>query len=120
MTSPLDLPSLDFGPWRLRAGAPIHLGVVIDGLVGERAAPADYVNDVLLAPEHRETFFALIDRAGLVVCRAVGGDDALHRDVRGRSSRGRLSHDSEGGSRTARVDRLPVTRGDAVVAQKRA
>ena len=91
MTSPLDLPSLDFGPWRLRAGAPIHLGVVIDGLVGERAAPADYVNDVLLAPEHRETFFALIDRAGLVVCRAVGGDDALHRDVRGRSSRGRLS-----------------------------
>ena len=31
-----------------------------------------------------------------------------------------VDHDSEGGSRTARVDRLPVTRGDAVVAQKRA
>ncbi len=86
-----DVAALTFGAWRLRVGAPTHLGVVVDGLDGEGSAPADYVNAVLLAPEHRETFFALIDRVGLVVCRAVGGDDALHRDVRGRSSRGRLS-----------------------------
>lgn len=86
-----DLASLAFGPWRLRVGPTIHLGVVIDGLAGAGAPPTDYVNEVLLAPEHRERFFALIDWAGLVVCRAVGGDDGLHRDVRGRSSRGRLS-----------------------------
>ncbi len=86
-----DASTLQFGPWRLRLAPWSGLGVVIAGLDGEPAAPADYVNDVLLAPEHRETFLALIDHAGLVVCRAVGGDDALHKDVRGRSSRGRLS-----------------------------
>ena len=83
--------SLDFGPWRLRPAARPHLGVVIEGIAGDDAPPADYVNAVLLAPVYRETFFSLIDRVGLVVCRSVGGDDALHRDVRGRSSRGRLS-----------------------------
>lgn len=87
----IDLGSYHFGPWRLRAGEPVHLGVVVEGIAGEGAAPADYVNDVLLTPEHREAFFSLVDRAGLVVCRNVGGDDARHRDVRGRSSRGRLS-----------------------------
>lgn len=64
---------------------------MIEGLEGEGTARTDYVNDVLLAPEHRDAFFALVDRVGLVVCKHVGGDDALHRDVRGRSSRGRLS-----------------------------
>ena len=80
-----------FGGWRARIGAWQGLGVVIDGLDGDKPTPADYVNEVLIAPAHRETFFALIDRVGLVVCKRVGGDDALHRDVRGRSSRGRLS-----------------------------
>ncbi len=81
---------LRVGAWRLRQAPWDGLGVVIDGLDGE-GAPADYVNDVLLAAEHRENFFALVDQAGLVVCKHVGGADALHREVRGRSSRGRLS-----------------------------
>ncbi len=80
-----------FGPWRLRVAASTGLGVVIEGLDGPTAAPADYVDQVLLTDEHREAFFALIDRSGLVVCKHVGGDDATHQDVRGRSSRGRLS-----------------------------
>ena len=63
----------------------------LDGLEPTAATPADYVNEVFLAPEHRDAFFALVDDVGLVVCKIVGGDDALHRDVRGRSSRGRLS-----------------------------
>jgi len=82
---------LTFGPWRLRRAASPGLGTIILGLEGEEAAPADYVNEVFLAPQHREQFFALVDHAGLVVCKSVGGDDALHRNVRGRSSRGRLS-----------------------------
>ena len=53
--------------------------------------PADYVDEFLLAPTHREAFLRLIETEGLVVCRDVGGEAARHRDVRGRSSRGRLS-----------------------------
>jgi hypothetical protein len=83
-----------FGAWRARVGAWSGLGVVIEGLVNAVdgvLAPADYTNEVLLSEPHREAFLALIDRAGLVVCKQVGGDDAGHRDVRGRSSRGKLS-----------------------------
>ena len=79
---------LAFGSWQCRIVPSAGLGLVIDGIDG---APADYVNAILLAPEHREAFFALVDREGLVVCKRVGGDDALHKDVRGRSARGRLS-----------------------------
>jgi hypothetical protein len=86
-------PTLDLGPWRPRFAAWPGPGVVIEGLEHAHgvATPADYVNEVLLTAEHRAAFLALIDRAGLVVCKHVGGDDAQHRDVRGRSSRGRLS-----------------------------
>ncbi len=81
-----------FGPWELRLAPWSGLGLVILGLDGgDRSAPPDYVNAILLAPDHREPFFSLVDRVGLVVCKFVGGDDALHREVRGRSSRGRLS-----------------------------
>jgi hypothetical protein len=98
-----------FGDWRARTAPTAGLGVVILGLDGPRAAPPDYVNDVLLVDAHREAFFALVDRAGLVVCKNVGGDDALHRGVRGRSSRGRLSqgeyfhHDGCSGPEKPRV-----------------
>jgi hypothetical protein len=85
--------SLQLGPWRLRLAPWTGLGVVIEALESPdgEPVPADYVNDVLLREPIREAFLALIDRAGLVVCKQVGGDDAAHRDVRGRSSRGKLS-----------------------------
>ena len=91
---PIEPAALRFGPWRLRvlaSGSP-H-AVIIDGLDHDdgEVAPADYANEVLLTEEHRGQFLALIDGVGLVVCRNVGGDDAGHRDVRGRSSKGRLS-----------------------------
>ena len=93
MPTALDLAAAPLGPWRLRLAPWSGLGVVVDGLERDdgAAAPADYANAVLLTPEHRAQFLALIDAAGLVVLKNVGGDDALHRDVRGRSSRGRLS-----------------------------
>ena len=72
----MDDAMLRFGAWRLRPTAWAGLGVVVDGLVHDQpevAAPADYVGEVLLAPAHRDAFFALIDHAGLVVCRNVGG-----------------------------------------------
>ena len=81
-----------FGEWRARTQPWQGLGVVITGLAHEtRETPLDYVNDILLTPAHREAFLALVEEAGLLVCKNVGGDDALHKNVRGRSSRGRLS-----------------------------
>ena len=80
-----------FGEWHARSVPWPGSAVVIEGLSGRTTTPADYVNEVLLTDEHREAFFALVDHAGLVVCKHVGGDDAGHKGVRGRSSRGRLS-----------------------------
>lgn len=101
-----------FGPWRLRTVPWTGLGLIVDGLVHDDAAvvaPESYVDLVLLTAEHRDAFFALIDRVGLVVCRGVGGDDATHAEVRGRSSRGKLSpselyhHDGCSGPEKPRV-----------------
>jgi len=96
-----------FGPWRLRL-APWHgLGIVVTGLDGD--APASYVDDALLTEPYREQFFSLVDRVGLVVCKNVPREHANHRDVRGRSSRGRLSqgeffhHDGCAGPEKPRV-----------------
>jgi len=108
----LHLSTFQFGAWRPRLGAWSGLGVVIEGVVNDVPgvlAPADYTNEILLAEPHREAFLELIDRAGLVVCKQVGGDDAAHRDVRGRSSRGKLSqseyyhHDGCSGPNKPRV-----------------
>lgn len=107
-----DLPGIfHFGAWRVQLAAWSGLGVVIEGLVHEAGviAPADYTNEILLAEPQREAFLALVDRVGLVVCKQVGGDDAAHRDVRGRSSRGKLSqgeyyhHDGCSGPNKPRV-----------------
>jgi hypothetical protein len=55
------------------------------------ATERDFLHEDLLAPARREAFFALVDAVGLVVVRAVSADPSGYRDVRGRSSRGRLS-----------------------------
>ena len=99
-----------YGHWRLRLQPWDGLGIVIEGLdSASRPPPRDYVNEVLLAPEHCEAFLSLIDRKGLVVCKNVAGDDHLHTEVRGRSSKGRLSqgeyyhHDGCAGPEKPRV-----------------
>ncbi len=80
-----------FGAWSLVATRAQPLGVVIHGVRGDVDAPADWLHDVLLQPEHREQLFALVDREGLIVCRDVATTHPSYCDVRGRSSRGRLS-----------------------------
>jgi hypothetical protein len=85
---------LRFGPWTLTTAPWAGLGLIVVGLVHDDdgvSAPDDYVNDVLLSDEHKLSFFDLVDVVGLVVCRNVKGDDAAHVEVRGRSSRGKLS-----------------------------
>ena len=58
---------------------------------GAAIAPSDYLHDILLQPAWRESFFELIDATGLVVCLNLDSRHPSYRDVRGRSSKGRLS-----------------------------
>ena len=86
---------LDFanGLWRVRRPKPFVL--VIEGQVSDRhdgaAGPSDYLHNKLLLPEWREAFYQLVDATGLVVCLNLRTQHATYRDVRGRSSKGRLS-----------------------------
>ena len=76
--------------WRVRRPKPFVL--VIDGEAGsENAGPFDYLHDKLLLPEWREAFYQLVDATGLVVCLNSHTQHPTYRDVRGRSSKGRLS-----------------------------
>jgi hypothetical protein len=51
----------------------------------------DYLHDILLAPEHREAFFDLIEQERLVICKNVRSDASTYRKVRGKSSAVKLS-----------------------------
>lgn len=76
--------------WRVRRPKPFVL--VIEGDAdGDPEVPSDYLHDTLLAPAHREAFLQVMDRTGLVVCLNVATRHPTYRDVRGRSSKGRLS-----------------------------
>jgi hypothetical protein len=83
--------ALGFGAWRLQLAPWAGLGIVVASVEGDARSASNYVDELLLTEPHRERFFALVDRVGLVVCKGVAGDAAQHREVRGRSSRGRLS-----------------------------
>jgi hypothetical protein len=86
--TPATLHTVPLGEWQVRVQGRQGLAFIIDGV---NDAPADYVNEALLVGSTRDTFMKLIETEGLVICRNVGGSDHLHRDVRGRSSKGRLS-----------------------------
>ena len=77
--------------WRVRRPKPFVL--VIEGEAGTPCTegPSDYLHDKLLLPEWREAFYQLVDTTGLVVCLNVDTKHPTYRDVRGRSSKGRLS-----------------------------
>ncbi len=76
--------------WRVRRPKPFVL--VIEGEVGrEGEAANDYLHEQLLLPEWREAFYKLVDDTGLVVCLNSHTQHPTYRDVRGRSSKGRLS-----------------------------
>jgi hypothetical protein len=89
-TSPPAVLNLANSQWRVRR--PRSFVLVIDGEVGhEGQEPTDYLHDKLLLPEWREAFYQLIDATGLVVCLNAHTAHPTYRDVRGRSSKGRLS-----------------------------
>lgn len=78
--------------WRVRRPKPFVLvfeGELNEPPVGTEAS--DYLHDILLAPAWREPFYQLIDATGLVICLNVPTQHPSYREVRGRSSKGRLS-----------------------------
>jgi hypothetical protein len=75
--------------WRVRRPKPFVL--VIDGPEDAAAAGTDYLHERLLAPAWREAFLQVVDTTGLVVCLNLATQHPSYRDVRGRSSKGRLS-----------------------------
>ena len=76
--------------WHVRRPKPFVL--VIEGEFGQEGqVPSDYLHEQLLLPEWREAFYQLVDATGLVVCLNVHTQHPSYRDVRGRSSKGRLS-----------------------------
>jgi len=78
--------------WRVRRPKPFVLVIEGEALEGEtQARPSDYLHDTLLSPDCREAFYQLVDATGLVVCLNLHTQHPSYRDVRGRSSKGRLS-----------------------------
>ncbi|MEJ6004708.1 hypothetical protein WG899_04045 [Paucibacter sp. AS339] len=79
--------------WRVRRPKPYVLVIEGEELSSDSpaATPCDYLHDKLLAPACREDFYKLVDATGLVVCLNVASNHPTYRDVRGRSSKGRLS-----------------------------
>ena len=113
--------------WRVRR--PKAFVLVFEGEVEDATKPAgteasDYLHDILLAPAWREAFYQLIDATGLVICLNVPTQHPSYREVRGRSSKGRLSqgeyyhHDGCSGPQKPRFVEIrcpvqPVTRSVA-------
>lgn len=84
---------LDFANRRWRVHRPKPFVLVFEGEFHDEVAvqPSDYLHDHLLRPEWREAFYQLVDATGLVVCLNLHTAHPTYRDVRGRSSKGRLS-----------------------------
>ena len=70
-------------------------GLVVNGLIdGQEIAGSDagdYLHQFFLAPDHRESFWELLDAEKLVVCKNVRSSHPGYRKVRGKSSAGKLS-----------------------------
>ena len=86
--TPLSTMEFAHAVWHVRRPKPFVL--VIEGEVGQET-PNDYLHDKLLHPDWREAFYQLVDETGLVACLNVHTQHPTYRDVRGRSSKGRLS-----------------------------
>lgn len=84
---------LNFGRDQFLASRPHSFGIVIHGLFANdmEHASGDYLHQVLLSPENRETFFDLIETEGLVICKNVRSNSPSYRKVRGKSSTVKLS-----------------------------
>jgi len=77
--------------WRVKRPKPFVLVIEGQDVTQTHTDDGDYLHNILLTPQWREAFYELIDTTGLVVCLNVHTQHPTYRDVRGRSSKGRLS-----------------------------
>ncbi len=86
--------TFDFAGICFPCSRPHAFGLVLEPPQGGAASGStsgDYLHEVLLAPAHREAFFAVVAEEGLVVCRGVHTHAPTYRRVRGKSSAVKLS-----------------------------
>jgi len=85
--------TLTLGGVQFEISRPHRFGIVIHGVAGqpEGTTGDDYLHEQLLSPALRDTFLALIETEGLVVCKNVHSEHPTYRKVRGKSSGGKLS-----------------------------
>jgi hypothetical protein len=81
-------PTLTLGGRVWKVSRPKPFVLVIHGGSDE---PSTELHSTLLDEASRASFYDLVDRTGLVVCKRFAATHSTYRDVRGRSSRGRLS-----------------------------
>jgi hypothetical protein len=81
--------TLEIGGARFSISRPHSFGLVILGPAAGMGE--DYLHEILLAQENRQTFLTLIETEGLVVCQQVRTSEPSYRKVRGKSSYGKLS-----------------------------
>lgn len=81
--------NLEIAGLQFRADRPWSFGLVLYGCAEEESF--DYLHHLLLNPATCEALYTLVDLEGLVVCKNLRTRHPSYREVRGRSSRGRLS-----------------------------
>jgi len=80
---------IEFSGIQFPISRPHWFGVVLEPPVGFENE--DYLHNVLLVADNRESFLGLIESEGLVVCKKLRTDAPSYRKVRGKSSHGKLS-----------------------------
>lgn len=85
---------LEFNGFQFPVSRPHSFGLVLNGTASVATNPErckDYLHEILLAKQNRDSFFQLIDKEGLVVCKNLETNAPTYRKVRGKSSHGKLS-----------------------------
>ena len=83
---------IEFSGIQFPVSRPHCFGLVIDLPVGNENEPGfDYLHEVLLSNDNRDSFLDLIESEGLIVCKNLHTEATSYRKVRGKSSHGKLS-----------------------------
>ncbi len=83
--------TLELGGQCFQITRPHDFGIVIERPIELEGGGEDYLHQVLLREDVRESFLEIVDVEGLVVCKNVRTTASSYRKVRGKSSHGKLS-----------------------------
>jgi len=83
--------TLELGGERFQVSRPHDFGIVINRPIDAGEVGEDYLHQVLLREDVRDSFLEIVDNEGLVVCKNVRTTEPSYRKVRGKSSHGKLS-----------------------------